>query len=989
MKRVLILGFLIVSLVIARTASYTPRSRIFDMKESDINAWNLKVLNDGRFGHNAQTGDPGGYWPQPLHNYYLFGAGIWIGAYDKDSSQALVSYGYNPNSGASEMVPAIHDYWEQGYGNPQDRIYKSTEDDWSAVPWERFHITWGPEGPQVFSLQDMFCAFSDFDPATHDPGDTRPIGVDIYLWVYAWNYTSNRDIVFLKYVIKNVTDHPIDSMYVAAVVDPDIGDYRDDMIGLILKKTFYDPETGDSLYVDNVGFCWDYDGKETPRPQWESGIPGVMAYDYLQSPYALNDGIDNDGDGLTDEQELDSTLLIAKYPPYGDRDGDGVPDWEDPSEIEQLGLTAFKRFTIDIDPPTDKDRYMMMAGYDYRSGIYMPYDSIDPGPADKRFLQSTGPFSLAPGDSTVLVVAVIAAEYWINGEQDTLPLAKVSSTAQFIYDMNWLLPAPPPSPNVRLIPRDKEIIITWDNYSETQPDPYYKIASLPGSAGYDPNYKEYDFEGYKLYKSEDGKEWELLATFDKKDGIVFSDTTSADSNRWIIADDKGLKYYYVDDDVVNGFPYYYAVSAFDYNYYTTFRWVYTDSIAVDTFVNNKGDTIFIWEYSDSTLDSIPVAFWLEGGKKPVSAIPRTQPCEYVESKVYVNVVSGDTMSPGVSIEVTPIYPPLGEVITFDMEFKGPVYTGSSDEVIYPYQISWKDSVYNDSVKIVFGEPDSVELFPFLSGSAFKLTWDVDKISQAFENIILEKGSYPLDIIKFPKATKAVWAYRGSDFKITWHKNGNILSIDVLDMDHNIEVPFVEFSSEHPENADGWAFQFAKEGPKNILDPYNDNISAIYLCGGYIQLKDKGNEPLGDLASYINDGDVWIVKGAKVQKTTPGYNKYQITLESEKLLEDTTLTLNVKVVPNPYIMYNRWEIRREARKIAFINLPSECTIRIYTLAGDLVKVIEHKAVSEDEDKGGMEFWNLLNMHDQIVASGVYIFHVESKVGSQVGKFAILH
>ena len=89
------------------------------------------------------------------------------------------------------------------------------------------------------------------------------------------------------------------------------------------------------------------------------------------------------------------------------------------------------------------------------------------------------------------------------------------------------------------------------------------------------------------------------------------------------------------------------------------------------------------------------------------------------------------------------------------------------------------------------------------------------------------------------------------------------------------------------------------------------------------------------------------------------------------------------------MYNRWEIRREARKIAFINLPSECTIRIYTLAGDLVKVIEHKAVSEDEDKGGMEFWNLLNMHDQIVASGVYIFHVESKVGSQVGKFATLH
>lgn len=991
------MSILIISVVLARTATYRPGSKIFDVKESDINAWNLKVLNDGRFGHDAEVGDPGGYWPQPLRNYYLFGAGIWVGAYDKEAGQALVSYGYNPNSGASEMVPTIHDYWEQGYGSPEDKVYKSTEDDWTTVPWDRFHIEWGPEGPKVFSLQDMFCAFCDLDPSRHDPGDTRPIGVDIYLWVYAWNYPSNKDIVFLKYVIKNVTDHTLDSMYVAAVVDPDIGDYKDDMIGLILNKTFYDPETQDSIVVDNVGFCWDYDGNENPGKTWESGVPGVMAYDYLQSPYALHDGIDNDGDGLVDEEELDSTLLISLYPPYGDGDGDGIPDWEDPSEIEQLGLTAFKRFTIDIDPPTDKDRYMMMAGYNYKTEEYEPYDSLDPGPADKRFLQATGPFSLEPGDSTVIVVAVIAAEYWINGKQDTLPLAKVSSTAQFIYDMNWLLPSPPPSPNVKLIPKDKEIIITWDNYSEVTPDPYYAIASVPGSAAYDPNYRQYDFEGYKIYKSTDGITWELLATYDLKDGIVFTDTSEADSVKWIIADDKGIRYYYIDDDVVNGFPYYYAVTAFDYNYYTVLAphidTIRIDTVEIDTVLPDgdtvRGKQIVVW--TDTTgWDSIPTPFWLEGGKKAVSAIPRTEPVEYHEGSVSMAVESGDTVNPGLDISATSLmYSAEKTEKKYEIEFDAPLYAGNA--IQYPFVVRYGSGEYKDTISYNFG----TQLFkslPPLEDVVLEFSLYIDTIkSSIFEDVVIEKGNFPRDSIKFASA-KGKWAYRGSDFKLVWHKSGGLLTLEVTDLDHQTTVPFTKYnnvSEEGIRNGNGWAFQFGREEAKQYLDPYEDEISAIYLCGGYIQLRKKATQPLGNLAEYINDGDVWIIKGNKSIGTAPAYNKYTITVIPDYLKRDTTYTLNVKVVPNPYIMYNRWEIKREARKIAFINLPSECTIRIYTLAGDLVKVIEHRATDEESDKGGMEFWDLLNMHNQIVASGVYIFHVESKVGNQVGKFVILH
>ena len=42
-----------------------------------------------------------------------------------------------------------------------------------------------------------------------------------------------------------------------------------------------------------------------------------------------------------------------------------------------------------------------------------------------------------------------------------------------------------------------------------------------------------------------------------------------------------------------------------------------------------------------------------------------------------------------------------------------------------------------------------------------------------------------------------------------------------------------------------------------------------------------------------------------------------------------------------------------------------------------------------DIGGTEVWNLLNRADALVASGVYVFYVESKVGNQIGKFAVIH
>jgi len=100
---------------------------------------------------------------------------------------------------------------------------------------------------------------------------------------------------------------------------------------------------------------------------------------------------------------------------------------------------------------------------------------------------------------------------------------------------------------------------------------------------------------------------------------------------------------------------------------------------------------------------------------------------------------------------------------------------------------------------------------------------------------------------------------------------------------------------------------------------------------------------------------------------------------------------VFVLPNPYKISEdyQWPEGLETgsgqfdKRIFFHNLRGECTIRIYTLDGDLVQEIEHR----DADKT-VASWNLINRNTQAVVSGIYLYSIESKWGNQVGKFVII-
>lgn len=92
---------------------------------------------------------------------------------------------------------------------------------------------------------------------------------------------------------------------------------------------------------------------------------------------------------------------------------------------------------------------------------------------------------------------------------------------------------------------------------------------------------------------------------------------------------------------------------------------------------------------------------------------------------------------------------------------------------------------------------------------------------------------------------------------------------------------------------------------------------------------------------------------------------------------------ILVVPNPFISTSGQVNPTDRDQIQFVNVPSPCVIRIYTMRGTLVRELRH------EDGSGIVFWNQETQFGQFVESGVYIYHIETPGGqTRIGRLAIV-
>ena len=585
---------------------------------------------------------------------------------------------------------------------------------------------------------------------------------------------------------------------------------------------------------------------------------------------------------------------------------------------DDIGMTAFRTGRWENLPAEDPGKYEFINSQQFDQSL---------PPTDQYYVQCTRGINLSSGKTVRVVFALIAG----HAEEE---LKKNAAMAQTVYNNHFIGPEPPKPVKLVATPGYEKVKLSWNNCSELFVDP------LTG---------EIDFKGYKIYRSMDmGAGWgDLVRNPDGSLGPDYVPIVMFQKDD----DDDILPHTFIDSNLTNGMEYWYSVVSFD--------------------------------AGDSIVDPLQTAYGRPGEDSNCAfAIPRTDPAGHLPASASVvhNYYGTEEKSDG---SVTPI--------VFDPN----VLSGDDYKVVFsedPFITYWHviDMITGDTVsKDQTEQSGNVENYPVVDGIQVIVT-NGEKIPRSYgqtgwasaEEVTLHMGyfygtvgetfGWPLGgDIHFRSTYEIRFTSEGSQaynffddvtpvdvpFEV-WNTTENVQVLaEIYDRDFNgvwtpenkeyIDIVNIPYDGEpHPEAwpyYHVWFFRF-------------DTTDTDYDVGDVFRIEGAG-------LNCSNDEFVFNAGGIDVQSAKSELSK-------------------IKVVPNPYIAHAVWETKEGIRKIQFTHLPDVCTIRIYTLAGDLVKTIQH-------DNGtGTEDWDMLSVNQQGITTGVYFYHVQSKYGEKMGEFAVI-
>ncbi len=135
--------------------------------------------------------------------------------------------------------------------------------------------------------------------------------------------------------------------------------------------------------------------------------------------------------------------------------------------------------------------------------------------------------------------------------------------------------------------------------------------------------------------------------------------------------------------------------------------------------------------------------------------------------------------------------------------------------------------------------------------------------------------------------------------------------------------------------------------------------------------------LTNQANLSGDSDFLVTEGfilkVKDNSAKPLSEKDIYRITTPKVVYDEKLALDdiekINVFPNPYYGGNRNEFNKYDRHITFSHLPQRAVIRIFNLAGHLVRKLEKDSPDQ------FIRWNMLTESNYQVPSGLYIVYIE--------------
>ena len=324
------------------------------------------------------------------------------------------------------------------------------------------------------------------------------MGLEIHAQAFGFAADNElNDMTFYNYKIINRSTQPLNETYFGQWVDPDLGYYLDDYVGCDVSK--------------GLGFCYNGDA-EDEGAQGYGFNPPAIGVDFFQGPIAdPNDGIDNDRDGQIDEPNEE--IIMSKFVYYNNdftvigNPSEGIHFynylrgiWKDnvPMTYGGDGHGSGNGATTDL-------CNFMFPGTTDPDFPGQEWTEVTAGniPADRRFLQSAGPFTLQPGAVNEITTGVVWARAKSGGQTASINLVKVYDIeAQALFNSNFNILNGPDAPDLTITELDRELIITLSNgvtsnnidESYSEKDPYiFQPINLQNS----PNF---EFQGYLVYQ---------------------------------------------------------------------------------------------------------------------------------------------------------------------------------------------------------------------------------------------------------------------------------------------------------------------------------------------------------------------------------------------------------------------------------------------------------------------------------------------------------
>ena len=927
------------------------------------------------------------------------------------------------------------------------------------------------------------------------PGDdTRGgLGMEITARGFQWSHVLAQDVIFWHYEIINEGATDYDSVYFSQYIDWGIGgtaDSGDDEGGynMYLDIAFawdYNGQgqpgnwgpTGVAAYAflesPGIGVVYDDDGnfvsfgdgidndddgivdesRNNPAGNWvdEGPFYGLLNQSHVdkfieyfgREPQAHFEGDeDQDWVGYEDYNENDAWDIgeplnddvgedgLAPYhpnypgPDYGEGNGlpdDGEPNFNgtDKDESDQLGLTGFSVF--------DVHQYELINDEENWDEIFVPL----PPPTTDMYLQggrnlgmffSSGPFPMKAGQTERFSMALIFANKDFpdapnENQIRSSSLARKKETVQQIYNADYRFAQPPLKPNLTAIPGDGQVVLYWDDRSE---------------GSFDPFTKEFDFEGYKIYRSTEPFFNEnrtitntygeptfrtAIAQWDLANGIEGLHPVDVDGLKYYLGNDSGLRHYYVDSDVINGMTYYYAVVGYDRGL------VGVDSegnFQIDHQGHARGlspsecaaiiqsDISGNVETDINTAVATPrsnAAGFFPGEVKDVEAFWDTLPSPYT-GFVDLLVIEDDSLNHGDEYEIT---------------FSEDSQTYTSTVPYFQLKNLTSDITLFDSVLV---DQYGLEL-PVSEGLGVILYNDstVTVVDSASGWTPSHQSNYDVTVKELTLGDN-VWSVFGAqklsypaDFLILFENDTNFVDQSLRPepfIRKEVPVPFRIWNLTEEK----WA-QFMiverKQGNSNTFDQVWQPNEPIIIVTGFNGAEIDTSYLFGPSSWFIAAADYragWVIRlfepededvspyppqagdVIRVTSTKPFRNneKIRFSIQGPDIDEDEAKKGmdDVFVVPNPYIAQsifepsNVYQSGRGERRIYFMNLPEQCKIKIYTKTGKLVDTIQHEGTGGD----GMEPWDLVSKDGMNIAYGIYFFTVEAYDKVSTGKFAVI-